>query len=50
MEPNTMQEALTSDHAKEWKATTESKFDSLMWNESWEPVKLLSDHNPIESS
>ena len=48
MEPKTMQEALTSDHAKEWKAATDSEFDSLMQNETWESVKLPSGHKPIE--
>ena len=48
MEPKTMQEALTSDHVKEWKTATESAFDLLTRNETWEPVKLPSGHKPIK--
>ena len=29
---------------KEWKAVADSEFDSLMANEIWEVVKLLSSH------
>ena len=42
-----MQEALTSDHAKEWKTATDSEFRSLMANETWDPVKLSSGYKPI---
>ena len=35
MEPKTMQEALASDHAKEWKAAADSELGSLMANETW---------------
>ena len=48
MEPKTMQEALASDHAKEWKAAADSEIGSLMANEIWEPAKLLNGHKPIE--
>ena len=47
LEPKTMQEALTSEHTKEWKAAADSEFDSLMANETWELVKLPSGHKPI---
>ena len=43
-----MQEALTSDHDKEWKDAADSEFDSLMANETWELVKLPSGNKPIE--
>ena len=29
-EPKTMQEALSSEHAKEWNAATDSEFESLI--------------------
>ena len=48
MEPKTMQEALASDHAKEWKAAADLELGSLMANETWEPAKLLSGHKPIK--
>ena len=37
LDPKPMQEALTSEHAKECKAAADA-FDSLMANETWEPV------------
>ena len=47
MEPKTMEEALSSVHAKEWKAATDSEFDSLTESETWELVELLPDRKPI---
>ena len=47
MEPKTMEEALSSDHAKEWKAATDSEFDSLTESETWELVELPPDRKPI---
>ena len=41
-----MHEALTSEHAKAWKAAVDSEFESLMENETWELVKLPSSHKP----
>ena len=46
-EPNTIEEALTSGHATEWKAATDSEFESLMENETWELVELPKDRNAI---
>ena len=42
-----MEEALTSDHAKEWKAAADSEYKSLIENETWELVELPSDRKPI---
>ena len=39
MEPKTMHKALTSEQTKEMKAATDSEFDSLMANETWELLK-----------
>ena len=47
MELKTMQDALTSDHAKKWQAAAESEFDSLMANETWELVKLPNGYKLI---
>ena len=46
-ETKTMQEALTSEHTKEWKTAADSEFDSLMANKIRELVKLLGGHKPI---
>ena len=46
MEPKSMEEALTSDHAKEWKAAADSEYKSLTENETWELVELPSDRKP----
>ena len=37
IEPNSIEEAFTSDHAKEWKITADSEYEALM---EWELVKL----------
>ena len=47
MEPKSMEEALSSDHAKEWKAATDSEVDSLLESETWELVELPPDRKPI---
>ena len=39
-EPLTMQEAATSDHAREWKATVDSEYNSLIENKTWKLVEL----------
>ena len=44
MEPKSMQEALSSDHAKEWKAATDSEFDSLT-SKTWELAELSPDRS-----
>ena len=46
-EPQTMEEALTGDHAKDWKAAADSEYESLMENETWELVELPSGRKPI---
>ena len=47
MEPQTMEEALSSDHAKEWKEAADSEYESLIENETWELVELPSGRKPI---
>ena len=47
MEPKSMEEVLSSDHAKEWKAATDSEVDSLLESETWELVELPPDRKPI---
>ena len=39
-EPTTMQEARLSDHAAEWKVATDSEYNSLIENKTWELVEL----------
>lgn len=39
-EPATIEEALTSEHGKQWKAAADSEFKSLITNETWELVDL----------
>ena len=39
-EPKTMEEALSSDAADEWKAAADSEYSSLQENQTWELVKL----------
>ena len=38
--PKTIEEALTSDYAKERKAAADSEYESLLENETWELVEL----------
>ena len=47
MELKTMEEALSSDHAKEWKAAKDSEFDSLIESETWKLVELPPDRITI---
>ena len=47
VEPQTMEEALSSDHAKEWKEAADSEYESLIENETWEHVELPSGRKPI---
>ena len=42
-----MEEALTSDNAKEWKLAADSEYKSLMENETWEFEELPSGQKPI---
>ena len=39
-EPSTIQEAATSDHAREWKAAADSEYNSLIENKTWKLVEL----------
>ena len=43
IEPRTIEDAFASDHAKEWKATADSEYKSLMKNETWELVEWPQD-------
>ena len=46
-EPQSIEEALKSDYAKEWKAAAESEYDSLIANETWELVELPKNRKAI---
>ncbi len=48
-EPTTMEEALSSEHFKEWKAAADSEYESLMENDTWELVELPPGKNVIGS-
>ena len=39
-EPGTFDEALSSPHAKEWKLATDSEYQSLLDNDTWDLVEL----------
>ena len=39
-EPSTIQEAMSSDHAAEWKVATDSEYNSLIENKTWKLVEL----------
>ena len=47
MEPKSLEEALTTDHAKQWKAAADLEYESLMKNETWTLVELPSGRKPI---
>ena len=47
MEPKSLEEALTTDHAKQWKAAADSEYESLMKNETWTLLELPSGRKPI---
>ena len=40
IEPKTMEEALNSEHRKEWKETADNEYLSLIENKTWELLKL----------
>ena len=40
IQPKTMEEALNSEHRKEWKEAADSEYSSLIENKTWELVKL----------
>ena len=42
-----MQEAATSDHAREWKAAVDSEYNSLTENKTWKLVELPPGRNAI---
>ena len=44
-----MQEALESDHSKEWKTAADAEFGSLMENETWELVELPEGRKAVAS-
>ena len=46
-EPRTIEEALSGDCAKEWKAAADEEYKSLMENETWDLVELPSGRKPI---
>ena len=46
-EPRTMEEALTSEYSKEWKAAADSEYKSLIENETWDLVELPDGEKPI---
>ena len=46
-EPKTMEEALTSEYSKEWKAAADSEYKSLIENETWDLVELPDGEKPI---
>ena len=48
-EPKTIEEALSSGNAKEWKTAADAEFESLMENETWELVEPPRDKNIIGS-
>ena len=46
-EPTTIEEALTSEHLKQWKEAADAEFKSLMDNETWELVDLPKEQEAI---
>ena len=47
IEPKTLNEALASVHSREWKAATDSEYQSLIENDTWELVELPADRTAI---
>jgi len=47
VEPKTMEEALASDQAQEWKAAADLEYTSLMENETWDLVELPPGRTPV---
>ena len=47
MEPKSLEEALTTDHAKQWQVAADSEYESLMKNETWTLVESPSGWKPI---
>ena len=48
-EPQTMEEARSSEHSDKWKQAADSEYDSLLQNETWDLVPLPSGKKPIGS-
>lgn len=46
-EPETMEEALASEHRQEWKKAADEEYGSLMENDTWTLVKLPGGRKPI---
>ena len=46
-EPRTMEEALMSEYAKEWKDAADTEYQSLVENETWDLVELPRRKKPI---
>ena len=46
-EPVTIEEALASENATEWKAAADSEYESLMENETWKLTELPKDRDAI---
>lgn len=40
VEPNTLDEALSSEYSKQWKESTDSEYNSLLENDTWKLVEL----------
>ena len=49
-EPGTMEEAMTSEQAAQWKAAADAEIQSLEDNETWDLVKLPPGRNPLDAS
>lgn len=47
IEPGSMDEAMSGDNAKEWRAAADSEYESLLENETWKLVELPPDRKPI---
>ena len=46
-EPNTIDDALNSDHSQEWKKAANIEYSSLIENQTWSLVKLPKGHNVV---
>lgn len=47
VEPATMEEALSGEHAREWQAAADVEYCSLLENETWDLVELPRGRKPI---
>ena len=46
-EPETIEEALSSSHAREWKLATESEYRSLIENDTWDLVEIPEERTAV---